>query len=187
MSPSLPVFTGALAVVALAAAAIQLATVVRQLRQRLEELETPPAPRGRTSGRAPRAMFSALYPETRSSGSFADSSLPGSLWAAAAAMFTVITVCLRLLVPPESPHPPPAPSPELGHLQSRLDSLATSLTALRDSVSQAAHATSTPPSTPGSEKLARRALTRSPGVLPPVPPPPKLTLDSAGAIHRTIP
>jgi hypothetical protein len=24
-------------------------------------------------------------------------------------------------------------------------------------------------------------------VLPPVPPPPKLTLDSAGAIHRTIP
>jgi hypothetical protein len=55
MSSSFSVLTAALAVVALAMAAAQLAVALRELRNGLEELRTPPEPRGRRSGRAPRA------------------------------------------------------------------------------------------------------------------------------------
>jgi hypothetical protein len=182
MSSSFSVLTSALAVVALAMAAAQLAVALRELRNGLEELRTPPEPRGRRSGRAPRALLSALYPEASPSRLSTLAAVPGGFWIGAAVLLMALSVALGLRPPAATRSLSATPDPELARLRSRVDSLASSLIVVRDSIRLAAVA-GPAHAQPREGRMARRTLPASPGIVPAAPRQPALTLDSTASLR----
>jgi len=169
-----------LAILAVGAAAVQLASAVAEMQRRLERLETPPSARGRARSTTGQAMFSALYPE-QDSATAALRALPGSSWLGIAAVLMVALVATSALTERRPKAPSVQPESTLVRLQGRVDSIAATLTVLRDSLRRVepAHAAVSERTADLATGTVRRPAVRSATVLPAAPRPPVLHLDSA--------
>lgn len=172
MPVSLTTICTALAIVALGAAAVQLARTVSEMQRRIDDLEAPPVRKGHDRRSSGRAMFSALYPE-RGADAVGVGGLPGSSWLGVAALLVVGAVASTLLVPAVPPPPPAVPDSVVTALEGRLDSLASTVAVLRDSL-RTVPSVAAPASAHASQVASgngRRATSSSNGIVPAAPPP----------------
>jgi hypothetical protein len=178
--------TAGLAAACLGAAVYQLAMTVRRLEKRLEEQQALPEP-APPPARHTRAYFGGLYPEAHTSQPpFA--TVMGGGWVVGAGLLAAISVVVSLFAATPKAQLPPAHDPELARLESRVDSLASSLGLLRDSVHLAAGGSSSPRSAAPAARNLARATPSQPSRLEPAPlPPPPPTLDSISHTTRATP
>jgi hypothetical protein len=171
MPVSLPTICTALAIVALGAAAVQLARTVSEMQRRIDDLEAPPVRKGGDRRPSGRAMFSALYPE-RGTDAVDVGGLPGSSWLGVAALLVVGAVASSLLVPAAPPPPPAVPDSVVTALEGRLDSLVSTVAVLRDSL-RAVPSVAAPASVHAGQVASgtgRRSTSSASAMIPAAPP-----------------
>lgn len=191
MSDRMLLLSAALAGAAFLYTLWQLSSQLHRLESRLEEGLNPPAPAPRNSG---KAMFSGLYPEPSPGFLTRVTARPGGAALLAAGLLVVVTLLLGMTSRSEgAPGATPA-DPTVAALNVKVDSLLSSLTALRDSLGHAepapalASAKSVRPTTgrPATQRTAPAASTPAPGagVIPAPALPPAPSLDS-NLVSRT--